>query len=136
MVCLDTYLHSKKNQKRTSFLSGNRPITIKDQKHFLEEMALIPATSVSVIYYSQPSCGPCKQIAPIFIQLCQKYQDVKFIRVDIEKCPEIGESHKVTTIPSFILCRNHTILDRVHGTNMNNLENKIKQYVQMPAQTD
>jgi len=47
-------------------------------------------------------CGPCKSFAPIFEQTVEKFPDVKFFKVDIEKAPDVASAFAVMSIPTII----------------------------------
>lgn len=38
-------------------------------------------------------CGPCRTIAPFFSQLSQRFPDVTFLKVDIEKCENTAQRY-------------------------------------------
>lgn len=72
----------------------------------LEEFTnIITSTEKSyiVVDFWASFCGPCKQLLPKLTQLSEEYNDVEFIKVNIEKCSEIMEKYNVTKVPTFII---------------------------------
>lgn len=51
-------------------------------------------------------CGPCKMIAPVLDEFATQYKDqLKIVKVDIEKCPELTQRFQVRGIPALLLFR-------------------------------
>lgn len=71
-------------------------------------------------------CGPCKSMAPHLSKLMEEYPDVNFLRVDIDEGQEIAKHLEVTAVPTFVLSKKGTILNRVIGADPHNLEKAIK----------
>jgi len=59
-------------------------------------------------------CGPCKAIAPIFINMSKQYNNVRFWKVDFDKCKETVGKYSIQAVPTFLfffggkLVRKHT----------------------------
>ncbi|MGH2809230.1 MAG: thioredoxin [Actinomycetota bacterium] len=48
-------------------------------------------------------CGPCKQIAPAFDALSDKWDgEIRFARVDIDAQPEIARGYNISSIPAVL----------------------------------
>ena len=73
-------------------------------------------------------CGPCQRIAPVFEQLAAKYGNAVFLKVDVDKCPDVGAANNVTAMPTFIFFRNAVKIDMLRGGDPNALEEKIKKW--------
>jgi thioredoxin len=73
-------------------------------------------------------CGPCKKIAPILEQLSQQYPEVKFLKVDTDKNPDIAAPRRISSIPTFHFIVNNRVLEEMKGANPTALEQKINQY--------
>jgi thiol-disulfide isomerase/thioredoxin len=49
-------------------------------------------------------CGDCHFLKPSYPELEQRFADqVDFVQIDIDECPELARNHEVSGIPSFIL---------------------------------
>ncbi len=48
-------------------------------------------------------CGPCKMTGPIIDELSEKNKNVKFVKVDVDKNPELASQYQVFSIPTFVL---------------------------------
>lgn len=49
-------------------------------------------------------CGPCKRFYPTYTELSEKYGDnIQFLKIDIEKVPEVAEKYNVSALPSFMI---------------------------------
>lgn len=60
-------------------------------------------------------CGPCKMVAPIVEKLEPQYDGVKFLKVDIEKVPDVASKYEVSAVPSFFYLKDGKVVDVVRG---------------------
>lgn len=102
-------------------------VVINTDTHFIQEMNN-QGVKLVVVDYTASWCGPCRRIAPVFEELSLKYNRATFFKVDVDKCKETAASQGVSAMPTFILYRNKTKLDRIQGADAAALEAKIKQY--------
>lgn len=70
-------------------------------------------------------CGPCKKIAPFIEQLAQKYPEVKFIKVDIERNEDIAAPRRISSIPTFHFIVKGQLVDEMKGADPGSLEQKV-----------
>lgn len=60
-------------------------------------------------------CGPCKAMHPVFESLNAIYQNIRFARINVDACPDVAARFGVQSIPTFIMFRAGTIVDRMMG---------------------
>ena len=61
-------------------------------------------------------CGPCRTIAPVVEQLTEDYKGkVKVAKLDVDDNPLTASRYDVMSIPTLLLFRNGTVIDRVVG---------------------
>jgi len=67
-------------------------------------------------------------VAPIFSELSTEIDNVKFLKLNVEKEPELSKELKVRSVPTFLFMKNGRILDRHVGSiSKEELRTKIKQ---------
>jgi len=71
---------------------------------------------------------PCAQLNVIFDQLADKYQNVKFAKIDAEKTEELIEAFEIAAVPTFIFLKAQKVVDKVEGANGPDLANKLSKY--------
>ena len=49
-------------------------------------------------------CGPCKAMGPILVEISKKYPNIKVVKIDVERFPELASG--VKTIPVLRLYKN------------------------------
>jgi len=82
-------------------------------------------------------CGPCNNIAPTFEALSGLYTNLKFAKVDVEKCRETAGKFKVNSMPTFIVIINGARMEQLVGADKTALETMVKKWSdQCPSQMD
>jgi thioredoxin 1 len=47
-------------------------------------------------------CGPCRQQEPILHTVAQKYSDIRFVKINVDKFGKLSEKYNVASIPTII----------------------------------
>ncbi|KAJ1402087.1 hypothetical protein B484DRAFT_405513 [Ochromonadaceae sp. CCMP2298] len=103
---------------------------ISDEGEFERETS---GPGLVVVDFFTTWCGPCKQIAPFVESLVDKYPEVKFVKVDIEKLEDLARARNISSIPTFHFILKGKLVDEMKGANPTELEAKVVQY---KVQTD
>lgn len=67
---------------------------------------------VIVDYHAEAWCGPCKKMGPIFKSVAQKFDTVKFYKVNIDKY----DVSDIQGVPTFVFYKNGKEIRRFSGT--------------------
>lgn len=82
-----------------------------------------------IIDFTATWCGPCRRLAPFFVSISnkEKYQDTCiFYKVDIDKNEDISTACNITSVPTFIIFYNGTILHEFSAIDKDTLLNNIQ----------
>ena len=60
-------------------------------------------------------CGPCKMIAPVLEQLSTEYENVTFIKVNVDNDPDVASKYGVVSIPTLIAFKDGVVVKQVAG---------------------
>jgi len=60
-------------------------------------------------------CGPCKMMAPIIDSLSNEYEDVKFLKINVDDNPDIAARYNVESIPNFVFIKDGKMVNQVVG---------------------
>jgi len=84
-----------------------------------------------VVDFWAPWCGPCKMLAPVMEQLDKEYGGkIKFVKVDIDKNPEISSKYNISSIPTIMVFKNKVVEDTLVGFSPKKvLQGKLKKYL-------
>ena len=71
------------------------------------------------VFYSAPTCGPCRVLKPIFAKVVNEYADkMHYIEIDIEESAQIAESAGVTGTPTIQYFKNKAKVGQMGGVKM------------------
>ncbi|MDH7475984.1 MAG: thioredoxin [Microgenomates group bacterium] len=79
------------------------------QKEVLEEKGV-----VLVDFYAD-WCGPCRITGPIIEELAEENKNIKFVKVNVDKNPDLAGLYSVFSIPTFIIFKNGQIVNQFMG---------------------
>lgn len=102
--------------------------TLNSQQEYQE---YVKSQDLSVVHFYAPWADQCSQINDVIEEMSKlaEYKDVKFAKIEAEKVPDVSLKAGITAVPTVVLVRNETVLDRVDGANPSALAEKVKRYL-------
>lgn len=76
---------------------------------------LIENNKVLVIDFYADWCGPCQRLGPIIEQLAKEYEDVTFVKVNVDKFMDESAMFSVRSIPSVFYFKDGKVVDNTIG---------------------
>lgn len=92
----------------------------------ISDVSEIPQDKKVVIDFFADWCGPCKRVAPVFVELSEKYQDIVFLKVDVDEAEKIASAFNISALPTFVFINNGNIYKRIEGANLNEVLGTIE----------
>lgn len=101
-------------------------ITITSYDHWQDELTKAKDRLVVVDFFAT-WCGPCKQISPVFVNYSKRYTpDVVFLKVDVDKQPQISEECGIKSMPTFQAYANGKQVGQFSGASAEKLRQMIE----------
>jgi thioredoxin len=87
------------------------------KQEFNSFAALISESDVPVLVdFYAAWCGPCQMMAGILEQVnTQMQQQIKIVKIDTEKYPELATQHGIQALPTLVLFKQGQSIDRIEG---------------------
>ena len=101
-----------------SVISGDECFTSLDNEGYI------------LYYFTASWCGPCQRIWEDFLKLTDSYSNILFFKIDIsdDENNEICEKCKVESVPSFLLFKDRTYIERITGANLQAVSTMLNKY--------
>ncbi|KAJ4761436.1 Thioredoxin [Rhynchospora pubera] len=111
--------------EKAEFVGGNvHIITTKDQ--WDQKIAEATKTGKLVVAnFSAVWCGPCKMIAPMYVELSENYPSFMFLTVDVDEMADFSSELDVRATPTFFFLKEGKQVDKLVGANRPELEKKL-----------
>ena len=85
------------------------------------------STGTVVVDFYADWCGPCKMLSPILEEIAKAQPDLKIVKVDVDKYPDIAGKYEVMAMPTMKLFQEGEVINQKVGfANKSALEDWIK----------
>lgn len=88
---------------------------------------------ILLVDFTASWCGPCQKIGPEFDKLPEKYPNLKFAKVDVDKAVEIAELLEISAMPTFKVFKNGQEIDELVGASLSSLIALCEKYNSQPS---
>ncbi|KAL7095077.1 hypothetical protein ACP275_10G002400 [Erythranthe tilingii] len=80
---------------------------------------------IVVANFSAAWCGPCKMIAPFYVELSEKHPSLMFLTVDVDELTEFSTTWDIKATPTFFFLKDGEQVDKLVGANKPELQKKM-----------
>ncbi len=71
--------------------------------------------NIVVVDFWATWCGPCKMIAPIIEELDEEMPNVKFVKIDVDKNPQVAGEYQIVNIPTLKIFKGGKVVNTLVG---------------------
>lgn len=89
-------------------------MAIKQQFNSFEDLLSNSELPVLVDFYAS-WCGPCQMMAPIVEQVNAQMQQLRVVKIDTDKYPQLASQHHIHALPTLVLFKHGKPVDRIEG---------------------
>ena len=90
----------------------------------------IPRNGKVVIDCFADWCGPCRGIAPKFAELSNMYNNITFLKINVDETEELSNQMGINALPTFVFIQNRNIVNRMEGANVSQLVTLLNIFAQ------
>jgi len=76
---------------------------------------ILKTKTMTIIDFFAEWCGPCKILGPIFEKVADDYEDINFIKIDIDHAPELAAKYEISSIPTLLFLKNGELSNTIRG---------------------
>ncbi|CAI8617557.1 unnamed protein product [Vicia faba] len=82
-----------------------------------------------MVHFSAYWCMPSFAMDPFFEELASTYQDVIFLKVDVDEVKEVATKMEINAMPTFLLMSGGTPVEKTVGANPDELRKRMDQLI-------
>ncbi|KAG7200815.1 hypothetical protein KM043_003186 [Ampulex compressa] len=86
---------------------------------------------LTVVHFYAPWAEQCSQINAVLEDLStqEEYRSAKFARIEAEKVPKVSVKTGISAVPTVLLIKNDTVIDRIDGAHPAAVAEKVKMHL-------
>ena len=77
---------------------------------------VLECSSIVLVDFGAPWCGPCRMIAPVINEIAGEYRDIiKVVKVNTDSNPTTATEYGIRSIPTIMIFKDGVRIDTVVG---------------------
>ena len=97
----------------------------------ITELIQIPPNKKVIIDFYATWCGPCARVTPIIDELAEKFENIVFLKVNVDEADEIAAGFEISSLPTFVYLNLGNIVNRIEGANLQEVLRSIERLDQL-----
>lgn len=124
--CLSRHGNNRDDSDHNVEFTGGNVQLITTQESWDQKMAEAKSDGkIVVANFSATWCGPCRIIAPFYVELSEKHPSIMFLTVDVDELTEFSTSWDIKATPTFFFLKDGKQLDKLVGANKPEFQKKF-----------
>lgn len=82
-----------------------------------------------MVHFSAYWCVPSIAMDPFFEELASTYQDVLFLKVDVDEVKELASKLEINAMPTFLLMSGGTPVEKAVGANPDEIRKRMDHFI-------
>ncbi|KAI2793696.1 Thioredoxin [Penicillium oxalicum] len=115
-------IYQARSAPSTPIMSHGKVSNIDNEVIF---KALVSSGPVLVDFYAT-WCGPCKAVAPKIGEFSGKYENVRFLQVDVDQMRSTAQQFNITAMPTFVMMKDGQEVHRVRGADLKSIDDWLQ----------
>jgi len=88
-----------------------------------QNLSEIISSGISILYFSAPWCGPCKQLQPVMDSVSS--DGVNVVKINVDDNSDQAENYNIRSVPTIIFTKNGEEVSRKVGAVQKNAISEI-----------
>ncbi|KAK4481256.1 hypothetical protein RD792_012139 [Penstemon davidsonii] len=121
------------SEHNVEFVGGNVHLIMKKESWEQKIEEAKRDGKIVIANFSATWCGPCRMIAPYFVELSEKHPSIMFLTIDVDELSEFSTSWDIKATPTFFFLKDGQQFDKIVGANKPELQKKMTALVDSEA---
>lgn len=88
-------------------------VTLINQDTFQKDV--LDDKGIVLIDFYADWCAPCRVTSPIIDELSNEITNIKFLKVDVDKNPQLAQQYSIFSIPTFMIFKQGKVASQFVG---------------------
>ena len=106
---------NKLQESQSSENKGGKKMEVLEVTSKNFEQEVLKSEKPVLIDFYATWCGPCKMLSPIVEEIAEENEDIKVVKIDIDKEQDIAVEYEIMSIPTLVVIKDGQEVNRSVG---------------------
>ena len=106
---------NKLQESQSSENKGGEEMEVLEVTSKNFEQEVLKSEKTVLIDFYATWCGPCKMLSPIVEEIAEENEDIKVVKIDIDKEQDIAVEYEIMSIPTLVVINNGKLVNQSVG---------------------